>query len=80
MKGIYLAGLIEDHCKENNLDISEFYKTLSEEYQAEWGINIVIQMESNGKWNITDYLDELGIAERYVSILNRIKKELSLNC
>jgi hypothetical protein len=76
MKASYLIKLIEEYCNENNLDISKFYKKISEIYQSEWGVNIVLQARENGKWNITEYLEELGIIDRYISILNKIKRGL----
>lgn len=79
MKAEYLIQLIEGYCKENNIDISEFYKRLGKEYQAEYGVNIALQMHENGGWDVTEYLEKLGIVERYVSILNRIKKGNNIN-
>jgi hypothetical protein len=76
MRGCYLAGLVEDYCKEKNLDVSEFYKELARIYQDAWGVNIDLQMRENGKWDIAFYLEELGIVERYIAILNVIKKEI----
>jgi hypothetical protein len=76
MKADYLINLIEEYCNENNLNISEFYEKISDIYQSEWGVNIVLQAKENGKWSITEYLDELGIIDRYLSILNKIKKGL----
>jgi hypothetical protein len=76
MKSEYLIILIEEYCNENNLNISEFYEKISDIYQSEWGVNIVLQAKENGKWNITEYLEELGIVDRYISILNKIKKGL----
>jgi hypothetical protein len=76
MKADYLINLIEEYCNENNLDISEFYEKMSEIYQSEWGVNIVLQAKEKGKWSITEYLEELGIIDRYISILNKIKRGL----
>jgi hypothetical protein len=75
MKSEYLIKLVEDYCEEKNLDISEFYKELARRYQDAWGVNIDKQMKEHGQWRITDYLEELNIVERYVQILNVIKKE-----
>jgi hypothetical protein len=75
MRASYLVELIETYCKENNLDISEMYRIIAERYQQEWGVNIALQMQNNGKWDMPLYLEKLNIVERYISILNKIKKE-----
>lgn len=75
MKAEYLIKIIEDYCKKKNLDITELYNELGRRYQQIWGVNIVLQMQNNGKWDIAYYLEELNIVERYISIINRIKKE-----
>jgi hypothetical protein len=73
MTGEYLIQLVEDFCKENNLDIYLIYKKMSKVYQDEWGMNIDKQMRDSGKWDIVGYLEEIGIVDRYVHILNGLK-------
>lgn len=73
MVASYLIELVEQFCNENNLDISKVYKKMAEIYQNTYGINIVLEMNSKGEWDITKYLEELGIVERYVHILNGLK-------
>jgi len=73
MRASYLIQLIEDFCKENNLDISKIYKKIAEVYQGQWGINIDIKMKSDGFYSMPEYLEQLGIIERYVTILNGFK-------
>lgn len=75
MKAVYLIELIEEYCKEKNLDITELYEEIARSYQQIWGVNIDDQMRRNGKLDIAFYLEELNIVERYVQILNVIKKE-----
>lgn len=75
MKAKYLIEIIEDYCKEKNLDITELYEEIARRYQQIWGVNIILQMKNNGKWDIAYYLEEVGIVERYIEILNVIKKE-----
>lgn len=74
MKAEYLITLVEQFCKENNLDISNIYSKIARLYQDTYGINIVIQMQETGEWDITKYLEDLGIIDRYVTILNKIKR------
>lgn len=74
MTMLYLIKQIEDYCKENNLDISKIYSKLSELYQDTYGNNIVIEMQESGEWDITKYLDWLGIIDRYISLLNKLKR------
>jgi uncharacterized protein (UPF0335 family) len=73
MVASYLIELVERFCKENQLDISKVYKKMSEVYQNTYGVNIIKQMEDNKKWDIAYYLEELGIVERYITILNGLK-------
>lgn len=74
MTMLYLIKQIEDYCKENNLDISKIYSKLSELYQDTYGNNIVIEMQESGECDITKYLDWLGIIDRYISLLNKLKR------
>jgi hypothetical protein len=74
LKAEYLITLVEQFCKENNLDISNIYSKIARLYQDTYGINIVIQMQETGEWDITKYLEDLGIIDRYVTILNKIKR------
>lgn len=74
MRASYLIKLVEDFCKENNLDISKIYRKMADIYQSEWGINIDNKMKIDGFYDITYYLESLGIVERYITILNGLEK------
>ena len=74
MNSEYLIKQIEEYCKGNNLDISNIYSKISELYQDTYGTNIVNQMQETGEWDITKYLDGLGIIDRYITILNKLKR------
>lgn len=73
MKASYLVKLIEDFCNENKLNISDIYKQIAEIYQAEYGINIDYKMREDGYYDMPLYLEQLGIIERYIMILNGLK-------
>jgi hypothetical protein len=79
MKKEYLIQLVEEFCKENNLDISLVYKKMAIIYQDTYGINIVNQMEQAREWDITKYLESLNIIERYIHILNELKNMIKNN-
>jgi hypothetical protein len=74
MKSEYLIILVEEFCQENKLDISKVYKKMAEIYQGEYGINIVMQMEADGYHGMPEYLESRGIVDRYISILNKMKR------
>lgn len=74
MKVEYLILLVEEFCRDNGFDISKIYEKMAEIYQDTYGVNIVKQMEENEKWDIAYYLEEIGIVDRYVTILNGLKK------
>jgi galactitol-specific phosphotransferase system IIB component len=74
MKASYLIELVEEFCKENNLDISLVYKKMAQVYQDTYGVNIIIAMQETGEWDITKYLESRDIIDRYVHILNGLKK------
>lgn len=71
----YLIDLVEEFANENNLDISELYKKMAEIYQETYGVNIDLQMREEGQFEMPQYLESKGIVERYVHILNELKKE-----
>ena len=73
MKAEYLIKIIEEFCKENNLDISKIYKKMSIVYQEEYGMNIDLVMHEHGFADIPYYLEKLGIVERYIHIVNGLK-------
>jgi hypothetical protein len=73
LKAEYLITLVEQFCKENKLDISEIYKKMAKIYQDTYGVNIDLQMRQNGKIDIAFYLEEIGIVDRYIHILNGLK-------
>lgn len=70
----YLIKLVEEFCKENKLDISKVYKKMASVYQEEWGMNIDIMMRADGFTDMALYLDKVGIIDRYIKILNGLKK------
>jgi hypothetical protein len=79
MVASYLIQLVEDFCKENQLDISLVYKKMASIYQDTYGVNIVMAMEQAGEWDITKYLESLNIIERYIHILNGLKNMIKNN-
>jgi hypothetical protein len=79
MKAKYLIQLVEDFCKENQLDISLVYKKMASVYQDTYGVNIDFKMREYGQTDIAYYLEELEIVERYVHILNGLKNMIKNN-
>lgn len=75
MKALYLIKLIEEYCKEKDLDISDTYNKLAELYQDEYGTNIILQMQEAGFYEMPFYLESLGTVERYVELLNKLKRK-----
>lgn len=75
----YLIKLVEEFSKENNLDISKVYKKMASIYQGRYGVNIDLQMRKDGYIEMPQYLEKLGIVDRYVSILNGLKKMVENN-
>jgi len=75
MKANYLIRLIEEYCTEKNLDITDTYNKLADLYQDEYGINIIMEMKSKGFYDMPLYLESLGTIERYVELLNRLKRD-----
>jgi hypothetical protein len=74
MKREYLIQLVEEFCKENNLDIALVYKKMAQVYKEDYGVNIIMAMQETGEWDITKYLESRDIIDRYVHILNGLKK------
>jgi hypothetical protein len=79
MKKEYLIQLVEDFCRENQLDISLIYKKMASVYQDTYGVNIVKQMEQVREWDIAKYLESLNIIDRYVHILKGLKNMIKNN-
>jgi hypothetical protein len=79
MVASYLIELIEEFCKENQLDISKVYEKMSNVYQNTYGVNINYQKDKYCKDNninyigIPEYLEVIGTVERYIHILNGLK-------
>lgn len=70
-----LIKLIEEYCKENNLNITDTYNKLAQLYQdKEYGINIDMQMRNDGFTKMPEYLEAKGIVDRYFTILNKLKR------
>ena len=74
MTAINLIELIEEYCKEHNLDVKQVYQEIAETYKSIYGSNIILQMENDGFNQMPQYLESLGTVERYVAILNGYKK------
>jgi len=79
MNASVLIKLIEDYCKENNLNIANTYDKLAELYQdKEYGINPNIEKDiycqNNGLEYIgmPEYLEKVNTIDRYVMILNKM--------
>lgn len=64
---------MEEFCRKHNLDISQTYEEFSRIYQDTYGVNIVFKMQEDGYHGMPEYLESLGIVERYVEILNGIE-------
>lgn len=79
MDAKYLIKLVEDFCEENGFGISEIYAKMANTYQETYGVNINKQMTDNGKYDMALYLEEIGIIDRYIHILNGYKKCVSEN-
>lgn len=79
MKAEYLITLVEQFCKENNLDISNIYAKMAEIYQDTYGVNINNSKDKYCKENnigyigVPEYLEVIGTVDRYVTILNGLK-------
>lgn len=70
---MYLINEIEKYCKQTGEIPSEIYYKLSELYQAEYGVNILMEMESEGLHNMSKFLADKGIVDRYINLLNKLK-------
>ena len=75
----YLIKMIEDYCKENNLNINDIYNKLAELYQdKEYGVNPNVEKDGYCKnhgldyISMTSWLQELNIVDRYVTIFNKM--------
>ena len=75
----YLINLVEEFSKEYNLDISKVYKKMVNVYQEQYGINIDMKMRAEGYTEMPQYLEKIGIVDRYVSILNKLKRMVNDN-
>ena len=65
----------KEFCNERKIDINKLYKRLAEIYQdKEYGVNIIMEANSNGYYQLPEYLESRGIVDRYISILNKIKR------
>lgn len=80
MTALYLIRLIEEFCKENNLDISKTYEKLAEIYQDNYGTNIEYErrkyIEEHGYIGTPEYLEKRNIVYRYVELLNKNRHQL----
>jgi hypothetical protein len=79
MNAKYLIELIEQFCKENNLDISDIYNKMGDIYKDTYGVNINYSKDEYCKKNnigyigIPEYLELIGTVDRYIFILNGLK-------
>lgn len=79
MNATYLIELIEQFCKENNLDISNIYAKMAEIYQDTYGVNINNSKNEYCKKNnisyvgMPEYLEKIGTVDMYIHILNGLK-------
>lgn len=66
---------VENFCNERKIEVSKMYERLAELYQdEEYGTNIVMQMEIDGYYDMAYYLESKNIVDRYITILNKIKR------
>lgn len=75
----YLINLIEEFSKENNLDISKVYRKMANIYQDTYGVNIDLKMREEGYTDMPQYLEKIGVVDRYVTILNGLKNMIANN-
>lgn len=75
MNGQYLINLIEEYCYSTSKDITDTYSKLGTYYQATYGINIVMEAEQKGCYDIVSYLESKGIIDRYVALFNAYIKK-----
>lgn len=69
-----LIKMIEEFCKEREIHINKIYTRLAEFYQEEWGVNIIMEANEHGYYQLPEYLESRGIVDRYISILNKLKR------
>jgi hypothetical protein len=79
MRAEYLITLIEQFCRQNNLDISNIYAKMAEIYQDTYGVNINNSKDEYCKKNnigyigVPEYLELISTVDRYPHILNGLK-------
>ena len=75
MNAKLLIKMVEEFCNERKIDINKLYKRLAEIYQdKKYGVNITMEANSNGYYQLPEYLESRGIVDRYISILNKLKR------
>lgn len=74
MNARYLIKQIEEFCNKREIDINKIYTRLAEFYQEEWGVNIIMETNEHGYYQLPEYLESRGIVDRYISILNKLKR------
>lgn len=75
MNAKLLVKMVEEFCNERKIEINKLYNRLAEIYQdKEWGVNIIMEATEHGYYQLPEYLESRGIVDRYISILNKIKR------
>ena len=74
MNARYLIKQIEEFCNKREIHINKIYTRLAEFYQEEWGVNIIMEANEHGYYQLPEYLESRGIVDRYISILNKLKR------
>ena len=69
-----LIKQIEEFCNKREIHINKIYTRLAEFYQEEWGVNIIMEANEHGYYQLPEYLESRGIVDRYISILNKLKR------
>lgn len=72
MNGRYLINAVEKYSKETGVEVGKVYEMLGTLYQANYGVNIVVEMQDKGQFDIVSYLESKGkgFIDRYVIMLN----------
>jgi uncharacterized hydantoinase/oxoprolinase family protein len=75
MNAKLLIDMIEEFCNERKIDINKIYTRLAEIYkEKEYGVNIIMEANEHGYYQLPEYLESRGIVDRYINILNKIKR------
>ena len=74
----YLINQVERFCQQYKREPSEVYKELGALYQSYYGINICLEAENTGCYDICTYLENKGegFIDRYIILLNILKRTI----